>query len=100
MSAELVQRVNQLDSLLRNVESTREAAIDSEGFRLLTAIGREQVEATHGNLIQFDTNSYAEKLVTFMGGRRGVAGARGLDWAKLGDRAAVAFRTPPASDFL
>ena len=56
------------------------------------------METTHGELIQFDTASYAEKLVTFMGGRRGDAAH--LDWEKLGDRAARAFRKPPAVSFL
>ena len=56
---------------MKDVVAPREAAIDSEGFRLLSAIGREQVEATHGDLIQFDASNYAEQLVTFMEGAGG-----------------------------
>ena len=93
-----------LDTLRNKVVAPKEAAIDSEGFRLLSAIGREQVEATHGSLIQFDTSTYAEKLITYMGGRRGAAGGKEgigpLNWVQLGDRAAQAFNKPPSNNFL
>ena len=95
---QLIRHVDALDTLMRDVVAPREAAIDSEGFRLLAAIGREKAEATHGQLIQFDAVNYAEQLVTFMGGRRGGAGH--LDWTKLGDRAAKMFHTAPTTNFL
>ena len=98
LSKGLMQHVSSLNKLLTDVVGSKEAAIDSEGFRLLSAIGREHVEATHGNLIQFDTATYTEKLVTYMGGRRG-AGEH-LNWARLGDRAAKAFHKPPSVNFL
>ena len=85
---------------MKNVVAPREAAIDAEGFRLLSSIGREQVEATHGDLIQFDASNYAEQLVTFMGGRRGAGGVGDLNWTKLGDRAVKMFRTAPTTNFL
>ena len=97
---ELIKRVKSLDSIYAKVVASKEAAIDSEGIRLLSSIGREQVETTHGELIQFDTASYAEKLVTFMGGRRGDADNPHLDWVKLGERAMKAFRKPPTVSFL
>ena len=99
---ELIRRVESLDTIYENVVASKEAAIDSEGIRLLSSIGREQVETTHGELIQFDTVSYAEKLVTFMGGRRGDFGASHprLDWEKLGERAMRAFKRAPAVTFL
>lgn len=95
---QLIKHVDALDILMKDVVAPREAAIDSEGFRLLSAIGREQVEATHGQLIQFDAANYAEQLVTFMGGRRGAEGH--LDWTKLGDRAAKMFHMAPTINFL
>ena len=79
--------------------ASKEAAIDSEGFRLLSAIGREQVEATQGSLIQFDMTTYAEKLVTLMGGRRDTSEGE-LDWVGHGDRSASVFRKPPVTNFL
>ena len=102
---ELLKHVCSLDELLNNVVATKEAAIDAEGFRLLSAIGREQVEQTHGSLVQFESTTYAEKLVTYMGGGRGLVsgegrGARRLNWDKLGDRAASAFRSHPKTNFL
>lgn len=97
----LTSHVDKLDSLYKDVVASKEAAIDSEGFCLLSAIGREQVEATHGSLIQFQTVTYAEKLVTYMGGRRGGAEQlRSLNWSKLGERAAVIFNRPPQVNFL
>ena len=90
-----------LDDIYEKVVASKEAAIDSEGIRLLSSIGREQVETTHGELIQFDTVSYAEKLVTFMGGRRGDLSSHPcLNWEKLGERAAKAFRRAPVVSFL
>ena len=47
--------------------STREAAIDAEGFQLLSAIGKEQAECTAGELV-FDPVIFAEKLVREGGG--------------------------------
>lgn len=97
---ELIKRVASLDTIFENVVASKEAAIDSEGIRLLSSIGREQVETTHGELIQFDTVSYAEKLVTFMGGRRGDSDCARLNWEKLGERAMKVFRKPPTVSFL
>jgi hypothetical protein len=105
LAEDLLKHVCKLDHLMGSVVATKEAAIDAEGFRLLSAIGREQVEQTHGALIQFEASTYAEKLITFMGGRRGLSsgGERGgdrLHWDKVGDRAAVAFSRPPTTNFL
>ena len=99
---ELIKHVDSLNNLYSKVVASKEAAIDSEGFRLLSAIGREQVEATQGSLIQFDTTTYAEKLVTYMGGRHGTTGGEvgHINWATLGDKAATVFRKPPVTNFL
>jgi hypothetical protein len=40
---ELIKRVNSLDTIYQNIVASKEAAIDSEGIRLLSSIGREQV---------------------------------------------------------
>ncbi len=87
---------------MKDVVAPREAAIDSEGFRLLSSIGREQVEARHGDLIEFEASIYAEKLVTFMGGRRGTVGGElgKLNWNTLGDRAERMIRIAPTTNFL
>ena len=97
---QLLKHVKNLDKLLTDVVAPKEAAVDSEGFRLISAIGREQVEATHGSLVQFDTTTYAEKLVTYMGGRRGAEESRSLNWTRLGSRIAKTFRRPPAINFM
>ncbi len=101
---QLLKHLRDLDKLNRNVVACKEAALDSECFRLISDVGRQQAEATHGSLLQFDTDTYAEKLVTFMGGRRGaIRGQEGigqLDWAKLGERAGEAFHRPPSISFM
>ena len=93
-----------LNKLYKNVVATKEAAIDSEGFRLLSSIGREQVESTHGEMIQFDTAQFAEKLITFMDGRRqgyiDTKSAIQLNWERLGERSMKAFKRPPTVNFL
>lgn len=95
---ELIKQVNCLDNLKKNVVASREAVIDSEGFRVLSAIGREQVESVQGELVRFDPVVYAEKLVTYMGGRRGESD--NLDWSKLGRRSMRVFRKVPTPTFL
>jgi len=100
---ELIKQVNCLDSLNQNVVASREAAIDSEGFRVLSAIGREQVESVQGELVRFDPVVYAEKLVTYMGGRRGDTDnprEAQLDWSKLGRRSMRVFKKVPIPTFL
>lgn len=99
---DLVKSVKGLDNLFKKVVAPKEAAIDAEGFRLLSSIGREQVESAHGSLVEFDSASYAEKLITHMGGRHGSSGVQlgNLKWAQLGDQAAIAFHKPPTTNFL
>ena len=64
---ELVKRVHGMNEVFLDMVAPREAAIDSEGFQLLSAIGREQVESKTGDLV-FDPHLFTEKLV---GGRGG-----------------------------
>ena len=59
---ELVRRVKKINTVFEGVVSTREAALDAEGFQLLSTIGREQAESTTGELV-FDPVIFAEKLV-------------------------------------
>ena len=61
---ELVKKMKECNDLYKDVVASREAVIDSEELRLLSEIGREQVESTHGELISFHTEEYAEKLVS------------------------------------
>lgn len=61
---ELLKRMKELNKVFLNVVGSREAAIDAEGLQLLSTIGREQVESTHSELINFDPVVFAEKLVS------------------------------------
>ena len=49
--------------MFEGVVATREAAIDAEGFQLISAVGKEQAECSAGELV-FDPVVFAEKLVT------------------------------------
>lgn len=60
---ELVRRVKKMNDVFKDVVSTREAAIDAEGFHLMSCIGKEQVESSVGELV-FDPIVFAEKLVS------------------------------------
>ena len=59
---ELIRRVKKINSVFEGVVSTREAALDAEGFQLLSTIGREQAESSSGELV-FDPVIFTEKLV-------------------------------------
>ena len=61
---DLLPRVKDMNSVFEGVVSTREAAIDAEGFKLLSSIGKEQAEASAGELV-FDPLIFAEKLVSY-----------------------------------
>ena len=58
-----------MNEVFLDMVAPREAAIDSEGFQLLSAIGREQVESKTGDLV-FDPHLFTEKLVGGEGGMR------------------------------
>ena len=62
MPDDLVRHIHQINNVFERVVSTREAAIDAEGFLLLSTIGRENAESTAGDLI-FDPVIFSEKLV-------------------------------------
>lgn len=52
-----------MNNVYMDVVTPREAAIDAEGFQLLSSIGKEQVESSVGELV-FDPVVFAEKLVS------------------------------------
>lgn len=61
-----------MNEVFKDMVASREVAIDSEGFKLLSAIGREQVESKTGDLV-FDPQLFTEKLVcVWVGGRFGL----------------------------
>ena len=60
---ELLRRVKSINKIFKKVEAPREAAIDAEGFQLLSAIAKEQVESCAGELV-FDPIIFTEKLVS------------------------------------
>ena len=63
MPDDLVRHIHRINSVFERVVSTREAAIDAEGFLLLSSIGKEQAESSAGELV-FDPVIFSEKLVS------------------------------------
>lgn len=63
LAGDLLRRLRKIDNVYKDVVSTREAAIDAEGFQLLSSIGKKQVESSVGELV-FDPVVFAEKLVS------------------------------------
>lgn len=59
-----MEKVQAHNALLQGVVLTREAALDSASYRNLSTIGRAQVVASQGELVQFDTGEYIERLVS------------------------------------
>ena len=59
-----MERVQGMNKVFSQVIASREAAIDAEGFQLLSAIGKEQVEGSAGRLI-FDPILFTDKLVLY-----------------------------------
>ena len=97
---DLTTNVQKLDSIQKEVVATKEASIEAEGFKLLSNIGQKQVEHFTGEAINFDVAVFAEKLITFMGGRREGATGQDLDWSKLGQRALTVFKRAPTFSFM
>lgn len=62
MPDEFVKHVKEMNTVYRDIVAPREAALDAEGFKLLSTIGREQAEASAGELV-FDPLVFCEKLV-------------------------------------
>ena len=52
------------DRLYEKVVAPREAAIDSEHFKILSEIARERAQSARGELVTFDPLEYTEKLVS------------------------------------
>ncbi|XP_046850901.1 EP300-interacting inhibitor of differentiation 3-like [Xenia sp. Carnegie-2017] len=99
------------DELFQNVSHTREAALDSQLLVLLSNLGTEQAQHLQTGVVTFEPRMFAEKLITFMGGR--CAGHEtdeegnlqdvnldNLDWNKLGNIAAKSFHRTTGLEFM
>lgn len=103
-STGLLETLQEMNLLFSRVRNPREAVYDSHVLKLTSELGQEQAANLQTNMTVFDRSIFAEKLVTFMDGRR-----RGsqreevkaeLDWAKLGKYATSMFNVTAKLDLI
>lgn len=116
-STGLHQALDKADNLFKGVRLTREAVLDSHFLVLASNLGSQQAQQLQTHLVTFDSDTFVQKLITFMGGRNIADVSRDddededmpsrsrrppprLDWKKLGQKASVAFRRTPNVDFM
>lgn len=110
-STGLHQALKKCGELFPKVRRTREAALDSQFLVLVSNLGREQAQHLQTGIVTFEPRTFAEKLITFMGGRHVGEEAdeesenqlRRLeagDWAKLENAVANSWRRTPTIEFM
>ena len=101
-STGLLETLEEMNQLFARVKNPREAVYDSNVLKLASELGQEQAENLQTNMMEFDRNIFAEKLVTYMDGRCRASHKDGpeLDWSKLGKYAATMFNVTAKLDFI
>ncbi|CAH1277540.1 EID3, partial [Branchiostoma lanceolatum] len=107
--------LNKANGLFKNVKMTREAALDSQFLVLASTLGNQKASQLHTDFVTFEPHVFADKLVSFMTGRRSIPEDQDEDddegrrravriptagWDKLGDDARRYFNRAPAFHFL
>ena len=99
------------NELFKKVRRTREAALDAQFLVLVSNLGSEQAQHLQTGIITFEPRTFAEKLITFMGGRcvtdetdeegnQQDVRLESLDWKKVGKIAAHSLRRTAAIEFM
>lgn len=107
----LHQVLGEGNALFKKVRRTREAALDAQFLVLVSNLGFEQAQHLQTGIVTFEPRTFAEKLITFMGGRcvEDETDEEGnpqdvrlesLDWKKIGKIAANSFRRTAAVEFM
>ncbi|KAL6303665.1 Nse4 C-terminal-domain-containing protein [Sparassis latifolia] len=110
---ELAKNLEVADSLFEKVKGTSEATLDSMFLLGVTSQAAAKARSMKAGAGAFDVDDFVARLVTFMGGRRGVHlpddsdtdaddyddGAP-LDWERIGRRALAKSCRAPAMDFM
>ncbi|KAI0919751.1 hypothetical protein AcW1_003083 [Taiwanofungus camphoratus] len=110
---ELVDKVRRADSLFHQVKGTSEATLDSAFLLMATQMGASKARAMKSGAGAFDVDDFVARLVTFMGGRKGVPNLDDsdsdaeedfsnelLDWGRIGRRALAKSHRVPVMDFM
>lgn len=112
-STGLHRALSKCDELFPKVRRTREAALDSQFLVLVSDLGREQVQHLQTGIVTFEPHTFAEKLITFLGGRHVGGETDGeeegetqhkrldsLNWEKMGKIAINSLRRTPTVEFM
>ncbi|XP_019615521.1 PREDICTED: EP300-interacting inhibitor of differentiation 3-like [Branchiostoma belcheri] len=109
--------LNKANGLFKNVKMTREAALDSQFLVLASTLGSQKANQLHTDFVTFEPHVFADKLLSFMTGRRAIPEDPEEDedeeeerrsvvrvptagWEKLGEEARRHFNRAPAFHFL
>ncbi|XP_028391217.1 non-structural maintenance of chromosomes element 4 homolog A-like [Dendronephthya gigantea] len=106
----LNQVLDEGNELFKKVRRTREAALDAQLLVLVSNLGYERAQHLQTGIVTFEPRTFAEKLITFMGGRRvdesdeeGNAEdvrLESLHWNTIGQIAEKSFRRTAAIEFM
>lgn len=111
---QLVDKVHRADDLFNRVKGTSEATLDSAFLLAATQMGAAKARAMKSGAGAFDVDDFVARLITFMGGRKGVAmpddsdsdvveehyDDTPLDWDRIGRRAIAKSHRVPVMDFM
>ncbi|KAI0297137.1 Nse4 C-terminal-domain-containing protein [Russula brevipes] len=119
---ELLEKVQQADTLFDQVSAPQEATLDSAFLVTASNMHAAKARAMKAGGGAFDVDDFVSKLITFMGGRRGGGGGAGandspaasndvdddddddddepLDWQRIGRKALAKSRRVPVMDFM
>ncbi|XP_078586978.1 EP300-interacting inhibitor of differentiation 3-like [Branchiostoma floridae x Branchiostoma japonicum] len=110
--------LNKANGYFKSVKMTREAALDSQFLVLASTLGSQKANQLHTDFVTFEPHVFADKLVSFMTGRRTIPEDADEDdedeeenrrravripaagWEKLGEDARRCFNRAPAFHFL
>jgi len=91
----ITEKLVEVNNLYQKVTQTREAAMDSSTIAHIALLGKQKAQGLKTDMFTFKYIEFAEKIVTFNGGRKdqGIAEDR---WNQLGVSVAKYFKKAPA----
>ncbi|XP_033757462.1 EP300-interacting inhibitor of differentiation 3-like isoform X2 [Pecten maximus] len=99
-SNRLDEALTETDELVKNVKLSSERVLDSLAVRIISTYGRQKALAVQTDFIKFVPEEFAEKLITFIGGRHvetpGPLKISSEGWSALGKSTRKFFSKSPA----
>ncbi|NXA10773.1 NSE4A protein, partial [Sapayoa aenigma] len=108
-SNKLTETLEEANKLFDEVSRPREAALDAQFLVLASNLGKEKASELHSEMTAFDTATFAEDLLTFMGiNRTEIEDSDsepggflpGDAWQKVGEEALKCFRRAPTFHYM